>query len=171
MSQSAPYPAELEEIVSRLRYRPGWRFELKDFERDPGSAGLTFVVRSLGYDTYHPEKGETYGVLHYFPVPPATYNQQSWLEWVRDRLIEIETHEVCEFMRLEVADSFEEDGPTPVVRPFAPNHGPGWNPYVVRSLNTAEAAETTFRGIRRAGTQGGASGDEIDAALERPSRG
>ena len=75
-------------------------------------------------------------------MPPATYNHQSWLEWVRDRLLEVEAHETCEFMQV--------DGK----RPFAPNHGPGWNPYVVRSLNTAEAAETTFRGERRAGTQG-----------------
>lgn len=40
-----------------------------------------------------------------------------------------------------------------VERPFAPNHGPGWDPYTVRELNRVEHAETTFRGERREGTQ------------------
>jgi len=142
MTQTAPFPTELAEVVEGLKYRPGWSFYLSDEERDPGSSGLTFKVLSLGYDTYHPERGETYRVWHYFPVPPATYNRASWEEWVRDRLLEVEAHEACEFMVV--------DGK----RPFAPNHGPGWNPYVVRSLNTVEAAETTFRGERREGTQG-----------------
>lgn len=140
-SQVFPYPEELEKIVSELSYRPGWKFMLKSIERDPGSEGLTFMVRSQGYDTYNPERGEEYRVWHYFPVPPATYNRESWLEWVRDRLFEIEVHETCEFMVV--------DGR----RPFAPNHGPGWNPYQVRTLNTVEAAETTFRGERIEGSQ------------------
>lgn len=139
--QTSPYPTELAKIISELKYRPGWHFALESFERDPGSGGLTFKVLSRGYDTYHVERGENYAVWHYFPVPPATYNRQSWMEWVRDRLLEVELHEACEFMVV--------DGK----RPFAPNHGPGWNPYVVRSLNTVEAAETTFRGERREGSQ------------------
>jgi hypothetical protein len=141
LSQTAPFPQELADVVEALEYRPGWRFALESFERDPGSAGLTLKILSLGYDSYHPDLGESYRVWHYFPVPPATYNRQSWLEWVRDRLLEVEAHETCEFM--QVAGQ----------RPFAPNHGPGWNPYVVRSLNSAEAAETTFRGERREGSQ------------------
>jgi hypothetical protein len=154
MSQVAPWPDELEEIVARLRYRPGWTFRLESIERDPASSGLTFIVRSLGYDSYHPERGENYGVLHYFPVPPATYNRASWLEWVRDRLIEVETHEVCEFMRLEADGEDVAMGADPrVERPFAPNHGPGWNPYAVRTLNRVEDAETTFRGERLEGSQ------------------
>jgi hypothetical protein len=140
-TQTAPFPQELANIVTALEYRPGWRFYLEDLERDPGSAGLTLKILSLGYDTYNPQQGETYRVWHYFPVPPATFNRESWLEWIRDRLIEVETHETCEFMVV--------DGR----RPFAPNHGPGWNPYVMRTLNTPEAAETTFRGQRVEGSQ------------------
>lgn len=141
MVQRAPYPAELDDLVSKLAYRPGWRFELKHMERDEGCEGLTFVAYTLGYDTYHPENGETYGVFHYFPVPPATYNRQSWQRWLFDRVTEIEGHECCEFFQIGGG------------RPFAPNHGPGWNPYGVRELNAVEAAETTFRGERREGTQ------------------
>jgi hypothetical protein len=141
-TQTSPFPQELADIIEELEYRPGWRFSLESFERDAGSSGLTFKVLSKGYDTHHIDLGETYRVWHYFAVPPATFNRQSWLEWVRDRLIAIEIHEACEFM---VVDGKQ---------PFAPNHGPGWDPYVIRSMNTTEAAETTYLGERREGTQG-----------------
>jgi hypothetical protein len=140
-TQQAPFPKDLADIVATLEYRPGWRFELESFERDPGSEGLTFKILSKSIDTYNPGAGEIMRVWHYFPVPPATFNRESWLEWVRDRLLEIEEHETCEFMVV--------DGK----RPFVPNHGPGWNPYQVRTLNTLEAAETTFRGERIEGSQ------------------
>lgn len=140
-TNEAPYPEALQQIVQDLEYRPGWRFSLAYEDRGQGSNGLTLKVLSLGYDTYHPDRGETYGVWHYFPVPPAAYNRESWMRWVLDRLVEVETHEACEFLQV--------DGK----RPFAPNHGPGWDPYVVRELNTTEAAETTFRGERREGSQ------------------
>lgn len=133
-TNEAPYPADLEGIVDSLTYRPGWQFKLASIDRGQGSEGLTFIVTSLGYDTYNPERGEMYRVHHYFPVPPAAYNRQSWLRWVLDCLIEIETHEVCEFMVV--------DGE----RPFAPVHAPGFNPYVVREVAKPEDVRTTFRG-------------------------
>jgi hypothetical protein len=142
MTQNATFPDELQQIVETMSYRPGWAFVLSDLDRGQGSEGLTFQVCSKGYDTHHVDRGENYCVWHYFPVPPAAYNASSWRRWVLDRLIEVETHEACEFFR--VAGK----------QPFAPNHGPGWDPYGVRELNTVEAAETTFRGERRVGTQG-----------------
>jgi len=135
----APFPEELSTIVESLEYRPGYLFQLAHEDRGQGSEGLTFKVLSDQVDTYDPER--KLRVWHYFPVPPAAYNRESWLRWVLDRLIEIETHEACEFMVV--------DGK----RPFAPNHGPGWDPYVVRELNTAEAAETSFEGTRDVGSQ------------------
>lgn len=157
-TQGAPWPTELEEIVNKLQYRPGWRFKLEDIERDPATdehaatSGLTFIVMTLGYDTYHPERGEHYGVYHYFIVPAATYNRESWLRWVLDQLIKVETHEACEFFRIREQDPKGDDYVDR--RPFAPNHGPGWDPYQVRELNYVKDAETTFRGDRREGTQG-----------------
>lgn len=139
-TNEAPFPAELEEIVAGLRYRPGWRFELEHLDRGQGSEGLTFKVLSDQVDTYDPDR--KLRVWHFFPVPPAAYNSQSWYRWVLDRLVEIETHEACEFMVVNGK------------RPFAPNHGPGWDPYAIRELNTAEAAETSFRGDRDDGSQG-----------------
>ena len=134
MAQEAPYPAALEELVQKLEYRPGFRFALQDLDRGQGSAGLTFVVTSQGYDSYHPEKGETYRVRHYFPVPPAAYNEQSWRRWLLDRLIELEVHEACEF---SVVDG---------ERPYAPHHGPGHDPYVIFEHGTDEDRRTRYTG-------------------------
>lgn len=139
-TQVAPFPSDLATIVDRLTYRPGWRCDLRMLDRGQGSEGLTFVVLTDVVDTYDPD--EKMHVTHYFPVPPAAFNRQSWLRWVLDRFIEIETHEVCEFMQV--------DG----IRPFAPNHGPGWDPYVVRELNRPDDAEVDFRGVRDEGSQG-----------------
>lgn len=137
----APYPHELHDLVLALRYRPGWSFRLENIDRGQGSEGLTFMVLSRGYDTYNPDQGETYRVWHYFPVPPAAYVRSSWQRWILDRLIEVETHEACEFMVVNG------------VRPFAPVHAPGHDPYVVREVARVEDAETTFRGERQEGSQ------------------
>lgn len=140
-TNTAPYPEELRDLVEKLEYRPGWSFQLNHIDRGQGSEGLTFIVTSLGYDTYNPDRGETYRVNHFFPVPPAAFVRSSWQRWILERLIEIETHEVCEFMVV--------DGQ----RPFAPIHAPGHDPYVVRELSRVEDVETTFRGERREGSQ------------------
>lgn len=134
MRQEAPHPVMLASLVEKLAYRPGWTFVLGDLDRGQGSKGLTLVVTSVGYDSYHPDRGETYRVRHYFPVPPAAFNEQSWRRWLLDRLIEIETHEACEFFAL--------DGE----RPYAPHHGPGNDPYVVFEVGTDEERRTSFRG-------------------------
>lgn len=141
----APFPDELQEIVDSMAYRAGWKFLLGMVDRGQGSSGLTFTVVSVQPDTYNPDK--IMRVRHYFPVPPAAYNRQSWLRWVLDRLIEIETHEACEFFVIR------GEGPDQESRPFAPNHGPGWDPYQIRELNKTEDAETSFLGDRNVGSQ------------------
>lgn len=134
MVQRAPWPQALSDLVEKVVYRPGWRLTLEDLERGQGSEGLTFCVCTLGYDTYNVDKGETYGVMHYFPVPPASFNEESWKRWVLDRLVEVETHEACEFLQI--------DG----TRPFAPHHGPGWDPYIVLHQGSDIDARTNFLG-------------------------
>lgn len=133
--QEAPSDASLRRIVEAVAYRPGWSMRLTkpDFVRDPGCVGTTFVVLTHGHNAYHQEDDD-YGVLHYFPVPAATYDDASWTRWVLDRLLEVETHEACEFLTV--------DGH----RPFAPVHAPGHNPYTVRELATDEDRRTSFRG-------------------------
>lgn len=134
MYQTAPYPEILAELIAKAKYRPNWRLTLDDIDRGQGSKGLTFIVRTLGYDTYDIAAGEHYGVLHYFPVPPAAFNAESWKRWMLDCLIAVETHEACEFLVI--------DG----TRPFAPHHGPGWDPYIVLHHGSDVDARTDFRG-------------------------
>jgi hypothetical protein len=136
-AQTAPYPQELADLVESCAYRPGWRACLTptDFDRGQGSVGLTLVITTKGYDTYHPERGETYCVNHYFPVPPAAYDQRSWRRWLFEQFRLVEGHEAAEF--------FQVGGQ----RPYAPNHGPGRDPYTVHELGTDEDARTSFRGV------------------------
>lgn len=147
MPEIEPTPTwdTLRAVVARAAYRPDWRIDLADVaypdESERAIRGLRLDLLAVGYDSYHVDRGQTYRVRHSFIVPAASYNATSWTRWLLDRLIEIETHECCEFLVI--------DGK----RPFAPNHGPGHDPYQLRELNTAEAAETTFRGERREGTQ------------------
>jgi hypothetical protein len=133
-TNAAPYPTELAELVEGCAYRPGWKISLGDIDRGQGSHGLTVVVTSLGYDTYNPDRGETYRVHHYFPVPPAAYDRRSWQRWLFEQFRLIESHESAEF--------FQIDGE----RPYAPSHGPGNDPYMIREVGTVADQRTTFRG-------------------------
>lgn len=136
MTQQAPYPYELFDLVASLTYKKDWDFRLKDIDRGQGSTGLTFIATVYGPDTYHPE--EIRGVNHYFIVPAASYNRQSWQRWLFERLSEVELHETMEW--------FKVNG----YRPFAPNHSPGHDPYTVRELTTDEDRRTDFRGVYHA---------------------
>lgn len=133
-TQVAPFPHELKELVDGMVYRPGWRFDLEHVDRGQGSEGLTFKILSKGYDTYNPDEGETYRVWHYMPVPPAAFDRRAWKRWLLDQLLLAESHEACEFLQL--------DGE----RPFAPNHGPGRNPYSILELTTEVDVRTQFTG-------------------------
>jgi hypothetical protein len=134
MRQEAPYPAELEDLVSRASYRPGWQFWLTDRDRGQGSKGLTLVITTLGYDSYNPDQGEHYRVNHFFPVPPAAFNRRSWVNWLFECLLSVEKHECMEFFRL--------DG-EPV---HPPAHGPGNDPYLVLTYGTGTDRRTKFTG-------------------------
>lgn len=135
-TQEAPFPQALQLLVKNLRYRPGWKFHLGQLDRGQGSRGLTLVITTLGYDSYHVDQGETYRVNHYMPVPPAAFNLSSWRMWLFEQLLLVERHEAMEFF--QVAGE----------RPYAPNHKPGWSPYIVTELTSVEDRETDFRGVR-----------------------
>lgn len=132
--QASPFPFILSELVAQLSYRPGWDFELKNIDRGQGSHGLTLIITSLGYNSYHPEDGETYRVNHFMPVPPAAYDRRSWQRWLLNQLLLVERHECCEF--------FQIDGE----RPYAPHHGPGNDPYIIFDHGTDEDVRTSYRG-------------------------
>jgi hypothetical protein len=61
------------DLVTSLSYRPGWRINLEDhFDRGQDSSGLTLIVQTKGYNSYHVNQGENYRVYHYFIVPAAS---------------------------------------------------------------------------------------------------
>jgi hypothetical protein len=140
LTQSAPWPTALEQLVKACVYRPGWHVRLiEDLDRDLVDGqivghGTTLVITTLGYDSYHPEDGQRYAVHHYFIVPAATYDAASWQRWLFEQYVLVETHEAMEF--------FTVDG----ARPYAPNHGPGRSPYVVHEYATETDRRTRFTG-------------------------
>ncbi len=140
MIQLAPYPDVLADLVTRLSYKAdeGWKISLSDRVRDTGpdgevlSRGLTLVILRVGPDTYSPES--TVYVNHFFPVPPATYDERSWTWWLFERIGKVELHEQME--------NFKIDGK--IVHP--PAHGPGNNPYLVLHYGTDLDRRTQFDG-------------------------
>lgn len=128
----APYPVELATLVERCSYRPGWQVALRDLNRGQGSNGLTLIITTDTVNAYHPD--EHIYVNHLFPVPPAAYDERSWQRWLFEQFRLVESHECAEF--------FQIDGE----RPFAPSHGPGNDPYLIRELGTDLDRRTSFRG-------------------------
>lgn len=128
----APYPHHLADLVHGCTYRPGWLVGLHDMDRGQGSRGLTLVITTSTIDTYHPD--EAIRVNHLFPVPPASYDERSWRRWLFNQFCLVEEHEAMEFFCI--------DGE----RPYAPSHGPGNDPYLVRELGTDVDQRTSFRG-------------------------
>lgn len=134
MRQVAPDPTILSDLMAGLHYRPGWTFALSDIDRGQGSKGLTLIITTSGYDSYHPERGETSRVNHYMLVPPAAYDRRSWQRWLLEQFLLVERHEACEFFRIGDA------------RPYAPHHGPGNDPYIIFEHGTDEDVRTRFTG-------------------------
>jgi len=138
MRQEAPDPTTLFDLVERTTYRNGWRVWLKDMVRDPAdthgaeAAGLTLVIQTNTVNSYN--HAEPVRVNHYFIVPAATYNERAWLRWLFDCFAKVELHECMEFFTVDD------------VKPFAPIHAPGADPYTVTELSTDTERRTSFRG-------------------------
>lgn len=132
MKQEAPFPEVLASLIERLTYRRGWRFSLEELDRGQGSKGLTFVAVGTYPDTYSPDN--QIRVAHYHIVPAASFNEQSWRRWLFERILEIERHEAAEF--------FQIDGE----RPYAPQHGPGNDPYIIFEQGSDVERRTRFDG-------------------------
>lgn len=133
MSQEAPFPVALAELVEAVKFRPGWSFALKSVDRGQGSVGLTLMIRVTTVNSYPPH--EPMVVMHFMPVPPAAYDAQTWCRWLFDQCVLVDRHEACEF--------FEVGG----VKPYAPHHQPGHDPYTVYEVGTDLERRTSFRGV------------------------
>jgi len=143
MRQEAPYPEILGHLVAGLKYKPGWRFHLAGLDRGQGSRGLTLVINITGPDSYNPERHIS--VNHYMPVPPAAYDGRSWRRWLFDQILLVERHEAMEFFALATLSDIDGFTYDPI-RPYAPSHGPGNDPYLIREIGTDEDGRTSFRG-------------------------
>lgn len=132
--QKAPYPTILADLVKSCKYRPGWVVRLCNLDRGQGSAGLTLIICTTGYDSYNPELGQNYRVNHYMPVPPAAYDERSWRRWLFEQFLLVERHECMEF--------FVVNGK----RPYAPHHGPGNDCYNVFDHGEAIDTRTMYTG-------------------------
>ena len=134
MTQEAPWPHDLAAIVSGLEYRPGWSFALHSRDRGQGSKGLTFIIYARVQDSVGKvyagvERGDPITICHMFIVPAASYNYDSWLRWVLDRVLDVEQHEACEFFRV--------DGE----RVYAPHHSEGEDPYIIWQIGDRATAD------------------------------
>ena len=124
----------LENIVKETKCKPGWSFRLVD---EDGAKRL--VIRINGVNNY--DHSEPYTVDHYHPVPITTYNEKSWRRWIFEQCLRTMNHEIGESLRFG----------TDELRPFAPMHGPGCDPYSVHEVCSIEEALTTQDGSLRKG--------------------
>jgi hypothetical protein len=131
--QQCEFPETLEWLVQRCSYRPGWTVDLhENYDRGQGSIGTTVVITTDTINSYHHDKPMY--VNHLFIVPAAAYDERSWRRWLFECFHQVELHEAMEF--------FEIDGE----KPYAPSHGPGNDPYMVREVGTELDRRTSFRG-------------------------
>lgn len=133
-NQTAPYPYVLEDLVAKTEYKPGWRFRLFTGFRseERGEYGLTLEILA---ETVNSEDflQEHYRVAHWFIVPAATYNENSWRRWLFERVLDVERHEAQEFFTIGEA------------KPFRPWHRAGNDPYYWHELATLEDMEQVHR--------------------------
>lgn len=128
----------LRDLVARASYKAGWRLRFDpDFDRGQDSRGPTLIITIDVPDSYAPEK--SFLVNHLMIVPDASYNERSWRRWLFEQILLVEKHEAMEFFKIDDA------------RPYAPNHGPGNDPYYVFELGTLEDAQESFRGEAQPG--------------------
>lgn len=132
MHQAAPFPQVLADLVKDLNYARDWRFSMTNMDRGQGSSGLTLIINIHEPDSYNPDR--TISVNHYFPVPPAAYDMRSWRRWLFECIMLVHRHEAME--NFKIGDE----------RPYAPSHGPGNDPYMVREIGTLVDQKTSFTG-------------------------
>lgn len=122
----------LRKVVSEARCKPGWSFRIIDED-----GALRLVIEIDDVDNYQPKR--PFVVRHYHPVPITTYNEASWRRWVFEQCRRTMNHELGEALNFNG------------VRPFAPMHGPGEDPYTVHEIRPERDALTTQDGSLREG--------------------
>lgn len=124
----------LHRVVKETKCFPNWRFRLAGVG---GNAAPTLIITVDGHNNYNPH--EPFCVGHCHPVPTATYNEKTWRRWVYEQCRRTMNHEIGEALQFNG------------VRPFAPMHGPGEDPYTVHEIRSEADALTIQDGTLRAG--------------------
>ena len=124
----------LESIVEQTKCKPGWTF----FLHGPDDAKV-LVIQIDGVNNY--DHSKRFVVNHCHPVPVATYNEKTWRRWIFEQCRRTMNHELGESLRFGEAE----------LRPFAPMHGPGEDPYTVHEIRPESDALTTQDGSLREG--------------------
>lgn len=124
----------LARIVAETKCKPGWTFELVN---DDGAMRL--FIQIDGVNNY--DHSRRFIVNHIHPVPIATYNEKTWRRWIFEQCQRTMNHELGESLRFGADE----------LRPFAPMHGPGEDPYTVHEVRPEIDALTTQNGSVRAG--------------------
>jgi hypothetical protein len=124
----------LARVVAETKCKPGWSFRLVDEE-----GALRLFIKIVGTDNY--DHSRAFVVNHVHPVPVTTYNEKTWRRWIFEQCVRTMNHELGESLRF---------GPDEV-RPFAPMHGPGEDPYTVHETRPEIDALTTQSGAIRRG--------------------
>jgi hypothetical protein len=123
----------LERIVQETKCFQNWSFRLKDED-----GALRLIIRINGTNNY---THDPFIVDHYHPVPITTFNEKSWRRWVFEQCLRTMNHEIGESLRFGTEE----------LRPFAPMHGPGEDPYTVHEWRPESDALTTQDGSKRDG--------------------
>lgn len=123
----------LARVVSEAKCKPGWTFQLADV----GGGAKELRIR-MENDVNNYDHSQPFAPFHPHPVPFATYNEASWRRWVFEQCLRTMHHEIGEALNFNG------------VRPFAPMHGPGEDPYTVHEIRPEADALTTQSGALRA---------------------
>lgn len=96
--------SELQAIVGRITYKPGWLIQVYDGDWEGQHVAITAKV----YDSTRP--GEMVTLDVHSMLPPQQSND-TFLRWIAWRLARIEVHEMREFLMLDGRPVFDPHAP------------------------------------------------------------
>ena len=86
--------AEMQAVVARIAYRPGWSIAVEEHEHEGAHIRIVCTVE----DSYHPGSTIDLGITS--AIPPMRSEEQL-VDWMLWRLKRIEEHEVREWLRFD----------------------------------------------------------------------
>ena len=100
---------EMQEILSRLRYKPGTRMWMRDDHRHYQTYPV-LAIEVEAEDSYNP--GRQIKAVHQTSVPPIITSQHHFVAFVRQCLERMEVHEMQEWLKWK-------DSEVPIFDPHA----------------------------------------------------